>query len=518
MLEVELKVAVSLEDLAKLRRHAAIVAQAISRAASRKQYSVYYDTGKRDLQSHEIALRLRKAANGWTQTIKVAGQNIGGLGFRPEYAAPTPAQLINWTALEETPVAAVFADADVRHDLQPVFITDFRRTSREVRIGDDDIAEIAFDHGLIRAGIREEAICEIELELKSGNALQLIAFAKRLFQGSGSARIETRSKAERGYALAANDGRTPRKAQAIRVHADQSVSDVFATIAAACLNHFQANRDGVIHSDDIEYVHQARVAIRRLRSCFTVFRDVVTKSTAEATLLPWRALAERLGTVRDLDVLTHDTLPSLQHEIPVDEDLSALTASFEAQRLRAREALQAQLRESGQMTLELDLAAALIAQPWQHEWDERARALASMPVKDFAMRVLRRQFKRLRRRARQIDSRQLETVHAFRIQMKKLRYAIEFFNPLFPSKDTEYWLSRAADLQDVLGRINDHAVLLERLQAIESIESNQAMRQQAFLRGFIAGHFTGELNRLMRSWSRMESGEVFWRETRKSRH
>jgi triphosphatase len=45
-----------------------------------------------------------------------------------------------------------------------------------------------------------------------------------------------------------------------------------------------------------------------------------------------------------------------------------------------------------------------------------------------------------------------------RIAAKKLRYAAEFFAPLFPAKRGRTYRKALARLQDVLGRLNDAAV------------------------------------------------------------
>ena len=59
---------------------------------------------------------------------------------------------------------------------------------------------------------------------------------------------------------------------------------------------------GIVTSDDIEYIHRARVATRRLRACFSNFSSCFSnRATAE-----WRddikRITRSLGEARDLDV------------------------------------------------------------------------------------------------------------------------------------------------------------------------------------------------------------------------
>ena len=94
------------------------------------------------------------------------------------------------------------------------------------------------------------------------------------------------------------DGVTMPGAQALaraRTYLDRgmSVEDGFAAICQACLAQFQANLPGVLASGDIEYVHQARVALRRLRAALRLFRRVCVLPDAQLDGL--RALAAAPG-------------------------------------------------------------------------------------------------------------------------------------------------------------------------------------------------------------------------------
>ena len=84
--------------------------------------------------------------------------------------------------------------------LVPVFATRVRGHARQLDLPDASV-EIAFDEGMIEAGGRQEALSEIELELKSGNAGILFDLGAQLLDAA-PLQVGTRSKAERGYALA----------------------------------------------------------------------------------------------------------------------------------------------------------------------------------------------------------------------------------------------------------------------------------------------------------------------------
>src|SRR5258707_7618963 len=89
-----------------------------------------------------------------------------------------------------------------KQDLRPVFTTSITRTAIKVEPHSSTQIEAAIDKGEIRTanGSGVEPISEIELELKSGNPAVLFDVALRLLEAA-PVRIETRSKAERGYRL-----------------------------------------------------------------------------------------------------------------------------------------------------------------------------------------------------------------------------------------------------------------------------------------------------------------------------
>jgi triphosphatase len=51
-----------------------------------------------------------------------------------------------------------------------------------------------------------------------------------------------------------------------------------------------------------------------------------------------------------------------------------------------------------------------------------------------------------------------EARHALRVALKRLRYALEFFAPLFPARRLQRYHQSAAGLLDLLGRMNDNVV------------------------------------------------------------
>lgn len=68
------------------------------------------------------------------------------------------------------------------------------------------------------------------------------------------------------------------------------------------LQKFHEQNPGIERDLDTEFVHQARVATRRMRSCLRLFRNAVPLSTGAFLAAELKWLGGLLGAVRDLDV------------------------------------------------------------------------------------------------------------------------------------------------------------------------------------------------------------------------
>ena len=108
----------------------------------------------------------------------------------------------------------------------------------------------------------------------------------------------------------------PAKAARVRLPADSTIGDVFALLVDNCAEQMQANEAGLCTSRNPEYLHQFRVALRRLRSLYRIYRPLLNDSdhAALTTELEW--LSGLLGATRDWDVFLHETLAPLRREQP----------------------------------------------------------------------------------------------------------------------------------------------------------------------------------------------------------
>jgi inorganic triphosphatase YgiF len=501
--EIEIKLSVEPEHARRLR---GILAQHHPRkTAPRRLFSAYYDTPDRRLQSGGVALRLRREGKRWIQTVKSNGIAAGGLHRRAEHETEVPVQLPSFPAMIEAGLGKLVADRQTREALQVAFTTEFRRSSTLIRPRAGTIIEVSLDRGAIAAGERRDPICEVELELKAGETDALFDLALEIARGL-PARLDNRTKARRGYALAARIDPAPVKASTPPLSTHMTVDDAFVAVAFQCLAHLQDNEIGLLAGRDPEYLHQARVALRRLRSAFRVFDTAIPRSHFARTLDELKSVALLLGDARDLDVFAVETLPHA--ETAQHGGIAALRQRAQNARRRAADAVRTAVAAPEYTAMLLRLTQALSAGQWR---GESARpAAANMTLLKFATKLVSYRYARVKKRGRPISQLGLADLHRLRIQIKRLRYAIEFFVPLFEDKAAGT-LRALVDLQELLGRLNDDATAWRLLDTLAA-EDSSADYQQAvgFLRGWCARDGEQCCNQLEDVWKRFDELHPWW--------
>jgi CHAD domain-containing protein len=136
----------------------------------------------------------------------------------------------------------------------------------------------------------------------------------------------------------------------------------------------------------------------------------------------------------------------------------------------------------------------------------------AVPVEDFAVVALDRLDRRLRKRGEGVPRATPEARHQVRIAAKKLRYATEFFAPLFPKKRVAPYLAALESLQDILGALND-AIVADGLlaEAAAARATPIPARVDGLVRGWTAANAAGGLGRYARAWRDFAGAKPFWR-------
>src|SRR5437016_4289529 len=226
--EIELKLAIDPKHAVRVASLPALQARA-GRPTTQKLTSIYFDTPENALLRDGWALRLRRAGRAWVQTLKGEGHAAGGLHAREESEHAIATSELDLYRVESGELRKRLLKWRNAGTLVPRFRTEFRRTAWLVEMPGGDRVECALDRGVVRTqdGKRSEPICEIELELKQGNAGALFELARELARHLPY-ELEDRSKADRGYALAGGTVAAVAAAPVLRLARDARGGDAFA--------------------------------------------------------------------------------------------------------------------------------------------------------------------------------------------------------------------------------------------------------------------------------------------------
>lgn len=463
--ETEIKLAARPSLLDELRAHPLLSGE--DRTST--LVTTYFDTVGGKLRRGGASLRIRHDGEQREQTLKLNPSKAAGIR-RGEWNAEASGEAPDCDAFPKA--ARTFLSRLLDGGLlEPVATTRVERTARRIHFGTSAI-EVAFDVGNITAGEREAPVSELELELVEGTLADVLRLASQLPLGH-DLYWSVHSKAERSHELAFDLSPPAARAKAVRMAPGTRVTAGFQTVAWSCLAQLLANYPLVIAIGDLEAVHQSRVAIRRLRAAFSVFGDVIEDKTLPLLRAEFKAVAQALGPARDLDVLIRQIAGA------DDELLSHLGVL----RSKAVQAAQAMLSTGEFQRLLFELALWIESGDWIVQGHE---AGGDRELAPFAGAELSRRRRKLKRASGKIAELSDAERHRLRINAKKLRYAGEFFAPVFRGKAAAQhrraFAKALSRLQDSLGELNDIAVAAERQPAyFEGLEPITAARLGAEL-------------------------------------
>jgi CHAD domain-containing protein len=314
----------------------------------------------------------------------------------------------------------------------------------------------------------------------------------------------------------------------VRAHLPQLSRDMTVAMAThrvlkACLLHLLDNRLPVLKGDDPEAIHQARVALRRLRAAIAIFRTALRSEEIAFLGSEARWLAGELGPARDIDVFLAEVFEPVAEACRDAEGLASYRGAarqLQRQRLaRAREALRSR-RFAAWRSRFRNWLAADVAPPLAVVSGADAEGIGARyrPIALYAADVLAQRDRKVRKRGHHVMHLDTEQRHSLRKSVKKLRYAAEFFHGLYDAS-AERYVKRLSRLQDVLGRFNDVAVAEPLMRAIERATADSGGNARAssevhhvsgLIGGWHAARATAAASKLRRRWRRFHDAAPFW--------
>ena len=215
------------------------------------------------------------------------------------------------------------------------------------------------------------------------------------------------------------------------------------------------NVEGLLNDTDVEFLHDFRVASRRIRSAVSQIKEVFPEKDVLRLKSDFSSIGTLTNKLRDLDVLL---MSRGDYEDAVPEELRPGLASF-FQELEMRRAVEF-AKLAGALS---SPNYAKILKRWTDYLNDSSKlpklANSAIPVEKLAGRFILKRLKRVLKSADRLDEHSPDSeMHSLRIECKKLRYLLEFFGPLFEDKSVVKVVGRLKRLQDFLGALNDLVV------------------------------------------------------------
>ena len=485
MLEQELKLHVPKSARANVERE--LARGTLTRTRLR---ALYFDTPSRALARAKISLRLRLEGRRWVQTLKMPGQDSLS---RIELNQSRPGPVLDLGVYADLPAGQVLSSLNEALDI--CYETNVVRLSRILRDRQGRV-EVAYDHGVIRAGTLELPICEMEFELISGPLESIFTLGKRWQQKLGLL-LDARSKAERGDRLAQLDKTlaaldaigdqaseskrieaissywAPRPVAMIAIDPYANAEQALRTVTAECLDQIIRNSAIIagVDTEDryadmhAEHVHQLRVGIRRLRSAWSFFNGLAELPALEKRN-EIKAYFAQLGGARDDDVLRELILPILrkagQPPLVLDKRIEESDAG-------------ATVRSIGYQSWLIDMLASTVLAPKAvAATSDATPAGAAVPHENSLEQTLSKKLKKWDRKVVAegvtLPTLEMEARHALRKRAKRLRYALQFCESLLPERRLGPYKKSLARVQNILGEMNDLIVARERFVGLRDTQ------------------------------------------------
>lgn len=217
------------------------------------------------------------------------------------------------------------------------------------------------------------------------------------------------------------------------------------------------NEESTRLGEDIEGLHDMRVATRRMRAAMDIYGEAYTPKAIKTLLKGLRATGRRLGKVRDQDVFIDNarqyllTLPEDQHA-----GLNPLISTWEEARQGFRQSMLAHLDSKNYREFKEDLLA-FVNSPGAGARALPDGLLTPNLVCEIAPKLIYSCLGDVRAFEPLLDTATILQFHALRIAFKKFRYAIEFSQEVL-GPEVKSVINDLKKIQDHLGELNDAQV------------------------------------------------------------
>ncbi|MCC2524858.1 CYTH and CHAD domain-containing protein [Vibrio coralliilyticus] len=387
--EIELKFFVSSDFSNTLRDK--ISQTKVLQHSCRELGNTYFDTPDNWLRQHDIGLRIRRFDDVYVQTVKTSGRVVAGLHQRPEFNAEHDSN-DPLLSLHPSDIWPTGKDTEtLQSELTPLFSTNFTREQWLIAMPDGSQIEVAFDQGKVEAGDKEDPICEVELELKSGQTDALFTLA-RSFSEEGGMRLGNLSKAAKGYRLASGyTGDDVKPLALVSTDKHDTVESCFINSLEHGLSHWHYHEQIYVERESVEALNEIKSSISFIRQLLTVYGGVVPRRASALVRQELKWLEQELEWLNDYDYL-EALLDDKGHALRKLDARKFLVGELKLvqEALPDREEMLMLLNSARYTGLLLDLSRWILTRGWQPFLDDKARDKMALTVEPFSVKQLDR--------------------------------------------------------------------------------------------------------------------------------
>jgi CHAD domain-containing protein len=310
--------------------------------------------------------------------------------------------------------------------------------------------------------------------------------------------------------------RTPTfvKASSLELPEPCTGEDALVATVDNCLTHLSANEDCALAGTDPEGIHQMRVALRRLDASLSLYKPLIPETQIERLQHKIKSVTHTLGPARDWDVFIGETLDPVAANMSNDADLKLLRSVALRQRMTAYREVHKSLRSQAYREMWRDMALWLAEREWRQQPVSEKSVQLMGDVRAFSEAVLDKAHHKLLKRGKGFAVLDAHARHKLRIRIKKLRYAGEFFSPLYDADASEKFLDKLRDMQDELGRLNDVETarsLMEGLATGDAHHTRRIARAGGLVIGWHRHAAALREDALVRRWRKVKKADRFWK-------
>ncbi|WP_273843672.1 CHAD domain-containing protein [Rubrobacter calidifluminis] len=444
----------------------------------RELTDTYYDTAGWRIFRAGYAVRVRRFGDGGAEaTMKALTPGDGsGLRRRREISEPLDGGLRKGVG----PVGERVGNLAGPRGLRPLFEARTRRRVYALRRGDVRFGEVVLDETRVISpggGVAAE-MSRVEVETEDDALPVIEPFVRDLREGC-CLEPAMASKFRVGLSAVGLEAPGPPEFGPRVFGMDSTAGEAAFAVLRVHFARFLSHEGGVRLGEDPEELHDMRVAGRRVRAAIRIFdRALPVRLRAMEEDIRW--ILDFLGEVRDLDV----QLERLKELSPdgfreVEGAISELRGVLERRREKARSELLRALNSRRYARFVETFADLLRAGP-------TSSVAARRPLLEVAPEILKALYRRVCRAQERLGAGpSAGDHHRLRRRVRRLRYALEFFVPVYGGPARKY-LRRLKEVQDVLGEHQDAVVCARQMRGIPASRGGDLLPQTLFVAGYVA--------------------------------